>query len=324
MPESNIVLPSKPKAVKDEDSKGVFEIEGLYPGYGHTLGNSLRRIVLSSLPGTAITSLKIKGVDHEFSTISGISEDVLTIILNLKKLRFKMLSDEPQTITLSVKGEKEVTGKDIKLPGQLELHNADEHIATVTDSNTTLEIEAVVEEGIGYQSKESLQTEKVDVGQIAIDATFTPVRRANYDVENMRVGNRTDYNRLRLTIETDGSITAKEALEKSIEIMIHQLKAIVGFKEDEPVSEITPTEPSESEQELMETPEDQEDILKTRVEDLNLSVRTMKALNTASIRTVGGLARKAEDDLLELDGLGAKGITEIKRVLSNFGLTLKQ
>jgi DNA-directed RNA polymerase subunit alpha len=140
----------------------------------------------------------------------------------------------------------------------------------------------------------------------------------------MRVGNRTDYNRLRLTIETDGSITAKEALEKSIEIMIHQLKAIVGFKEDEPVSEITPTEPSESEQELMETPEDQEDILKTRVEDLNLSVRTMKALNTASIRTVGGLARKAEDDLLELDGLGAKGITEIKRVLSNFGLTLKQ
>lgn len=326
MLDNHIALPSKPRVILEEENKGVFEIEGLYPGYGHTLGNSIRRIVLSSLPGAAITSLKINNVAHEFSTLDGVMEDILMIILNLKKLRFKMLSDEPQTITISAKGEKEITGKDIKLPGQLELYNPDERIATLTSSSATFEMEAVVEGGLGYVSKEALQKDKVDVGMIAIDATFTPVRRVNYEVENMRVGNRTDYNKLIISIETDGSISPREALEKSIATMIHQLKAVVGFKEEEEIEKVLSTAPAalESEVEVVGGTEAEEDILKTRVEDLNLSVRTMRALAGASIRTVGGLARKSEEDLLSIDGLGAKGITEIKRVLSNFGLTLKQ
>jgi len=319
MPESNIVLPSKPKIVQEEGTKGVFEIEGLYPGYGHTLGNSLRRIILSSLPGAAITSLRIDGVPHEFSTIPGVLEDVLTIILNLKKLRFKILSDEPQHISISAKGEREITAGDLKLTGQLEIHNSKEHIATLTDKNATLNFEAVVERGLGYQNKESLGKERVDAGMIVLDATFTPVRRVNYEVENMRVGNRTDFNRLRIAIETDGSIAPREALEKAIEIMIHQLKAIIGFKEEEPLLSNQSEDDGAS-----NTTQNPEDILKTRIEDLNLSVRTMKALSAASIRTVGGLTRKGEDDLLEIDGLGAKGITEIKKILANFGLTLKQ
>ena len=322
MSEAKIVLPSKPKVIADEKTKGVFEIEGLYPGYGHTLGNSLRRIILSSLSGASITSLKIKGVDHEFSTIPGVLEDMIVVILNLKKLRFKLLTNEPQTITISAKGQREITGKDIKLPGQVELHNPEQHIATLSTKDAVFEFEATVEEGLGYQNKETLQKDKVEVGTIAIDATFTPVRRVNYEVENMRVGNRTDFNRLRIVIETDGSVTPKEALEQSIQTMIHQLKAIVGFKEAEELDKVLHDASEEALKSELSN-DASEDVLKTRVEDLNLSVRAMKALSAASIRTVGGLARKSEDDLLSIDGLGAKGITEIKRVLSNFGLTLK-
>lgn len=325
MSDYNIVLPSKPKIISEEDNKGIYEIEGLYPGYGHTLGNSLRRIILSSLPGAAVTQVKINGADHEFSTLSGIKEDVLTIILNLKKVRFRLLTDEPQIVTLNVKDEKIITANDLTLPGQVEISNSNEYICTITDKNTELVIEATIEEGIGYMSKELLMKEKVDVGTIATDAIFTPVRRVNYEVSNMRVGNRTDFNKLKITIETDGTLTPKEALEKSITIMIQQLKAIIGFKEEE----ILPTA-EEISQELKEivamegeqsTPDS--DILKTRIEDLNLSVRTMKALSSAGIRTVGGLVRKTQEDLLVIEGLGAKGITEIKRVLSNFGLILK-
>ncbi|MAZ40923.1 DNA-directed RNA polymerase subunit alpha [bacterium] len=326
MPDYNIVLPSKPKITHEEGTKGVYEIEGLYPGYGHTLGNSLRRIILSSLPGAAITSVKIDGVDHEFSTLTGVKEDVLNIILNLKKVRFNMTVDEPQVIKLDIKGDKEVKAKDLTLPGQVEVGNPDEHILTVTSKDTHFVMEATIEKGLGYMPKEALSKEKVDIGMIALDATFTPVRRVNYEVENMRVGDRTDFNRLRLAIETDGTVSPKEALEKAIEIMIKQLKAIVGFKEEEPepaelAEEIKEELKGEAEA-MVEQPDD--DVLKTRIEDLSLSVRTMKALGNSGIRTIGGLVRKGEEDLLDVDGLGAKGITEIKRVLSNFGLTLKQ
>tara|TARA_Y100000310_G_scaffold345182_1_gene462433 strand:- start:2884 stop:3864 length:981 start_codon:yes stop_codon:yes gene_type:complete len=326
MPDHNIVLPSKPKIILEEQTKGVFEIEGLYPGYGHTLGNSLRRIILSSLPGAAVTSVKIEDVDHEFSTIRGIKEDVLNITLNLKKIRFKMLTDETQTATLSANGEGEVYAKDIKLPGQVEISNPDTYIAKITDKNTKLNIEIKINKGIGYMPKEMLSKDKVEIGTIAIDAIFTPVRRVNYEVENMRVGNRTDFNRLKITIETDGTLTAKEALEKSIEIMVQQLKAVIGFKEEEPENfsdELITEKMKEEIAQEAEAAQPDSDVLKNRVEDLNLSVRTMKALAAASIRTIGGLARKSEDDLLSIEGLGAKGITEIKRVLSNFGLTLK-
>jgi DNA-directed RNA polymerase subunit alpha len=324
MPDYTIILPSKPRVVVEEGNKGVFEIDGLYPGYGHTLGNSLRRIILSSLPGASIVSIKIDGVSHEFSTIEGIKEDVITLILNLKKVRFKMASDEAQTVNLSVKGPKEVTAGDITVGGQIEVLNPDSHIASVT-GKVNLDVELRVEKGLGFIPKEVIQKEKVDIGTIAVDAIFTPIRRVSYEVENMRVGDKTNHNRLRISIETDGTLTPREALSRSIEIMIFQLKAIVDFKEPEPVVEpTTSTRESKGEDKEENKTEDFTDVLKTRVDSLDLSTRTLNALTAANIRTLGGLARKKREDLLEVEGIGEKGISEIKKVLNKFGLNLKE
>lgn len=316
MSDYTIVLPSKPKIVSEVDFSGSYEIDGLYPGYGHTLGNSLRRIILSSLPGTAVTAVKISGIPHEFSVIPGIKEDAITILLNLKRIRFDVVSDEAQTLTLKVKGAKEVTAGDIKLPGGVTVLNPEHVIATITDKNAELEMEIKVEKGLGFIAKEVLEKNRVDIGQITLDAIFTPVRRVSYEVENMRVGDRTDFNRLRIFIETDGTITPKAALEKSIETMISQLKAIVGFKEEDIIM------PSGIKEEDLKESSD-EDSLKTRIDTLDLSARTQNALANANIRTVGGLARKKEKDILEIEGLGAKGLTEIKETLASFGITLK-
>jgi len=326
MSEYKIIMPSKPRVVLEEGNKGVFEIDGLYPGYGHTLGNSLRRIILSSLPGASLTSIKIDGVTHEFQTLDGLKEDVIVIILNLKKVRYKMLSDEPQTVTVSIKGPKEVTAKDIKTGGQVEVLNPELHIAEVT-GKVNLSIEMKVEKGLGFIPKEIFQKDKVDVGTIAVDAIFTPVRRVSYEVENMRVGDKTNHNRLRVAIETDGTLTPREALSRSIEIMINQLKAIIGFKE--------PEEPEESLEDAKEDKEGKDggsddkkvpnlpEVLKTRTDSLDISTRTLNALNGASIRTLGGLTRKKREDLLEVEGIGEKGVAEIKKALSGFGLSLK-
>ncbi len=324
MPEYTIIMPSKPRVVEEVGNKGVFEIDGLYPGYGHTLGNSLRRIILSSLPGASLTSIKIEGISHEFSTIEGIKEDVIVMILNLKKVRFKMASDEPQTVTLSIKGPKTVTASDIKTSGQVEILNGDMFIAEVT-GKINLNIEMKVEKGLGFISKEAFQKDKVDIGTIAVDAIFTPIRRVSYEVENMRVGDKTNHNRLRISLETDGTLTPREALSRSIEIMIMQLKAIVDFKE--PEEEVVEKKPSKSE--AKEDSDDKKDddftdVLKTRIDSLDLSTRTLNALTAANIRTLGGLARKKREDLLEVEGIGEKGITEIKKVLSKFGLNLKE
>ncbi len=319
MADYTIILPSKPKIVSEEAMVGVYEIEGLYPGYGHTLGNSLRRIILSSLPGVAITSVKINGVSHEFSVLDGVKEDVITILLNLKRIRMRFSTDEAQTISFKIKGQKEIKASDLELPGQVEVLNPDQHIATITDKNTTLEIEMKAEKGLGFIQKEVLQKERVDIGHIALDAIFTPIKRASYEVENMRVGDRTDFNKLKLLIETDGTITPNEALTKSIEIMINQLKAIVGFKEEEVVM----TSAMPKEEDRGNKSEIDPEILKTRVESLDLSSRTQNALSNGNIRTLGGLARKKEKDLLDVEGLGTKGILEIKKVLGEFGITLK-
>jgi len=330
MPEYKIIMPSKPRIVLEEGNKGVFEIDGLYPGYGHTLGNSLRRIILSSLPGASITSIKIDGVTHEFQTMEGIKEDVIVVILNLKKARFKMLSDEPQTVNLSIKGPKEVTAADIKAGGQVEILNPELHIAEVT-GKINLDIEMKIEKGLGFISKEVFQKDKVDVGTIAVDAIFTPIRRVSYEVENMRVGDKTNHNRLRISIETDGTLTPREALSQSIEIMINQLKAIIDFKEPEILSEeLPPMRDGSTEEADNNSNEDEKkgsdfaDALKTRTDSLDLSTRTLNALTAANIRTLGGLARKKREDLLEVEGIGEKGITEIKKVLNKFGLNLKE
>jgi len=324
----NIILPSKPKIISEKGFTGVYEIDSLYPGYGHTLGNSLRRIILSSLQGTAITVVKIDGVQHEFSTLEGLKEDIVMLLLNLKKIQFKMITDEPQEVTIDIKGPKVVTAKDAKIPGQIEILNEEQYLCETTGKNTALNIVLRIEKGLGYVPKEVLQKDKVEIGTIVLDAVFTPIKRVNYEVENMRVGDRTDYNKLKIFIETDGTLLPREALEESITIMIEQLKAIVGFKEEKEQEE-----PKEQEDDYVEentlTQESithdvlDKDFLKTRIDTLEFSTRTANALTKANIRTIGGLIRKNVNDLLQLEGLGEKGIEEIQSVLTKFGATLK-
>ncbi len=326
MSDLQIILPSKLSVVSEDTTKGVYEIDGLYPGYGHTLGNSLRRIILSSLPGAAITSLKIEGVDHEFSVVDGVKEDVITMLLHLKQVRFRLNSDEPQTVTLSVKGPKTVTASDITATGQVEVLNKDLYIAELT-GKATLNIEMTIQKGLGFVAKDMHKKEKTEIGAIAVDAIFTPIRRVAYEVENMRVGDNTNHNRLRMTIETDGTLTAREALENAISIMIDQLHAIAGFTQKKVTAQV------EEESELPQATSKKEssssegeftDILKTRIDTLDLSTRTLNSLMGANIRTIGGVARKKREDLLEIEGIGEKGIQEIKKVLSNYGITLKE
>ena len=325
MSDLNIILPSKLSIVKEEGTKGVYEIDGLYPGYGHTLGNSLRRIILSSLTGSAITSIKISGVEHEFSVIDGVKEDVITILLHLKQIRFRLNTDEPQTVKLEVKGPKQITASDIQVTGQVEVLNGDLYIAEVTGKNA-LSIEMTVEKGLGFISKEMHQKTKNEVGVISLDAIFTPIRRVAYEVENMRVGDKTNHNRLRMTIETDGTLSPREALEKAITIMVEQLQAIVGFTiSHRTVTKETSKEDDKEDKQGEEKGEANEftDILKTRIDTLDLSTRTLNALTGANIRTIGGVARKKKEDLLEIEGIGDKGIQEIKKILGGYGITLK-
>lgn len=326
MSDLNIILPSKLSVVSEDALKGVYEIDGLYPGYGHTLGNSLRRIILSSLPGAAITSVKISGADHEFSVIEGVKEDVITILLHLKQIRFSLSTDTPQTVTLSVKGPKLVTAGNISTTGQVEVLNKDLYICELT-SKKELTIEINIEKGLGFVPKDVHQKNKTEIGSIAVDAIFTPIRRVAYEVENMRVGDKTNHNRLRMILETDGTVSPREALERSIVIMTQQLEAIVGFSIRKSADVSTDEASSESESTSKEkTSEGSEftDMLKTRIDTLDLSTRTLNALACANIRTIGGIARKKKEDLLEIEGIGEKGITEIKKVLSVYGITLKE
>lgn len=228
-----IQLPSEVKVVSKENRKAVFEITPLYPGYGVTVGNSLRRVLLSSLDGAAIVSIKIKGVSHEFSTIPGVMEDVMEIIMNLKKVRMKLLTDGPALLKLKIKGEKKVTAEDIEATSEIEIINKDQHIATMTDKKGELEMEMTVEKGIGYEPAEQRQKEKLSVGMITIDAIFSPVEAVNFSVENIRVGQRTDYNKVILDITTDGTISPEEALYKSSQILIQHFQTI-GGSEPEP------------------------------------------------------------------------------------------
>jgi len=306
-----ILLPKSPKVVDKKDNWARIEIGGLYPGYGLTIGNSLRRVLLSSLEGVAITQAKIKGVQHEFSTIPGVLEDVVTIMMNLKKARFKMHGEGPQKATLKAKGEKKISGKDLKLPSQIELANKDCHIASLTSKNAELEMEITVEKGVGYEPVERRKREgKLEIGTIPVDAIFTPVRKVSYRTENMRVGERTDFDKLTLEVETDGSVDPMRALSEAADILIKHFSLITEEKkEDKP--------------EKKEDSEEKEDFSKIKVEDLGLSSRTESVLQDNNIKTVGGILRKKEDDLLNLSGMGDKGIKEIKKALKKYSLELK-
>jgi len=320
-----IQLPSKPKVVTEEGNRTVFEIEGLYPGYGQTIGNSLRRILLSSLEGAVMTSVKIEGVGHEFSTIENVMEDVVDLILNLKQMRFKLHEPGPFTIKLSAKGERQVFGKDFDTPSQVEIVTEDVHIATLTSKRAHLTMEAVVDSGRGFLPTEGRTKEKVEIGTIALDASFSPVRAVNYSVEDMRVADRTDYNRLRIDIETDGSITPREAFGKAAEILVNQFAELAqGFEMAMPAVSRVSSSMKEKEEASEEHEGEEEEVFKTKLDTLKISSRTLNVLREAGIKTVGGIARKREETLREIEGLGDKGIQEIKKAIGNFGITLKQ
>lgn len=312
------------KIVSEEGNRGVYDIEGLYPGYGHTIGNSIRRVLLSSLRGSAITSVKIKGASHEFSTLEGVPEDVVEIILNLKQVRFKMSGEGPYQAELSIKGEKEVYARDIKTPGELEVVNGDLRIAALTSKNAGLEIELEVSSGFGYQTVESRKKDKVDIGTIALDASFSPVRLVNFEVENMRIGDRTDYNKVRFTIETDGSIRSQEALIEAAKILTQQFTALGGIAKEEEMNREVPEKSRSLNLDTDDLPYE-EKAGHIKVEDLKLSNRTYNALQKAGYMTVGELIKRSENEMRDgVRGLGDKGIVEIKKALGNLGLTFKQ
>lgn len=221
-----ISYPQKPKVIEQKGNWAKFEIEALYPGYGVTIGNSLRRVLLSSLSGAAVTRFKIKNVPHEFSTIPGVFEDVILIMQNLKQMRFKLHGDEPQKAFLKIKGDKKIKGSDFEFPSQIELINEDCPIATLTQKNAELEMEIQVERGTGYLPCEKDNKEKSDIGSIPLDAIFTPVKRVSMKVENMRVGKRTDFDRLFLEIETDGTMTPQEAILGASDILVNHFAII--------------------------------------------------------------------------------------------------
>jgi DNA-directed RNA polymerase subunit alpha len=245
-------LPQQPKIIKKEANSAVIEIDSLYPGYGTTLGNAIRRVLLSSIPGSAITTVKITGVDHEFSTMSGVLEDVIHVLLNLKQIRFKLFKEESVTIKLSVKGEKKVTAGDFEVSGgEIEIVNPDLYIATLTDKKSSLEIEAEVSPGVGYEPIERRRKDKLPIGSIAVDAIYTPIRKIKFTVENMRVGDRTDFNKLVFDIETDGSIRPEVAFKKAIDILDEHIRIIdeIEIPEEEPVVETKKTKKAKKSEE---------------------------------------------------------------------------
>lgn len=312
-----ISLPLAPKVIEKKGNQAIFEIEALYPGYGVTIGNALRRVILSSLPGAAITQIKIKGVQHEFSTIPGVMEDIVMLILNLKQMRFKVFADEPQIVTLKVKGEVEAKGSDFASSSTCEVASPNVHIATLTDKKADLEIEAQVEKGMGFLPVEARKAGKLEIGQLPIDAIFTPIRKVSIHVENMRVGERTDFDKLTLVIETDGTISPEKALADSIDILIKQFGFLgENFEAKEEMPKIAKAEKKAEEAE--------EDTLKTKLEDLKISTRTLNALTEAGITTVGKIIKKTESGLLEVEGMGGKGIDEIKKALKKLKIGLKE
>lgn len=308
-----IPLPLIPKITQINKNKSVFQIEALYPGYGVTIGNALRRVLLGSLNGAAVTEAKIKGAQHEFSTLDGVLEDVIMISQNLKKLRFKIFEGDVQTTTLKVKGEKEVKGSDFKLPTQLKLANPDVHIATLTSAKSEIEIEIKVERGRGYELKDARKKQKSEIGTISLDAIFTPIKNVSAQVENMRVGDRTDYDKLNLEIETDGTIAPEEAFNEACQILIKHFSLFVE----------KPQPASLAGGEVAGEKSEESDATKTKIEDMDLSNRTINALVGNSIKTAGGIIKKNEKSLLELEGMGEVGIKEIKKALKKLGLELK-
>ncbi|HPD89744.1 MAG: DNA-directed RNA polymerase subunit alpha [Anaerovoracaceae bacterium] len=297
----------------DEDANyGKYVVEPLERGYGTTLGNSLRRILLSSLPGAAVTSVKIDGILHEFSTIPGVKEDVTEIILNLKKLAVRLNGEQTKRVIINAVGPKEVTAADIIADVDVEIHNEDLHIATLED-NATLVMEINLSRGRGYVSAEQNKTEGMPIAVIPVDSIFTPVTKVNFMVDNTRVGHITDYDRLTLELWTDGSITPDEGVSIGAKIMQEHLNLFIELTDSTEAMEI-----------MIEKEEDQkEKALEMTIEELELSVRSFNCLKRAAINTVEELTHKTEEDMMKVRNLGKKSLDEVKHKLEELGLGLK-
>jgi len=320
-----VSLPQKPKYSKLGENLGKIEIEACHPGFGTTIGNTLRRILLSSLPGAAIVSIKVEGVSHEFSTLPAVKEDLIQIILNLKKVRFRVHRDEPVKLTLKEKGAKKITAAHIQCPADVEVVNKEMPIAEITDKKGQIEMEIEVQKGLGYVPVEQQEREKKEIGLIAIDAIFTPVKRVNYVIENMRVGKRTDFDKITFEIETDGSITPEEAFRQAVRIAIDQFEAVkeIDTGERKVEEEKTPKKASEKKTEKEVSGSKEKESLAIEITSIPFSTRTQNVLEKASIKTVADLVSLSEEELLSLEGMGEKGIKEIKKAIGNLGLTLK-
>ena len=299
--------------LSDDDTYGKFSVEPLERGYGITLGNSLRRILLSSLPGAAVTSVKIEGVLHEFSTVPGVAEDVVEIILNLKKIAAKLYSEEPKLVRIEKKGEGEVTAADIIGDADVEILNPDLHIATLS-KDAELNMEIVFEKGRGYVSSDKNKKQEQPIGTIPIDSSFTPVRKVNYDVTDTRVGQVIDYDKLTMEVWTDASLSPEEAVSLAAKILNEHLNLFINLTEHASTVEIM-VEKEENKKEKM---------LEMSIEELELSVRSSNCLRRANINTVEQLTQKSEEDMMKVRNLGKKSLNEIKRKLAEIGLGLRQ
>ena len=294
-----------------DNSYGKFVVEPLERGYGQTLGNSLRRVLLSSLPGYAVTSIKIAGVQHEFSTIPGVKEDVTEIVLNVKSIIVKLNCDGPKTVYIEAKGEGVVTAGDIKADAEVEIINPDQRIATLgPDGSLTMEL--VIDKGRGYISADKNKSPSMPIGTIPVDSIYTPVLKVNYTVENTRVGNQTDFDKLTIEVWTDKTIAAKEALSYGASILCEHFKT---FTELSGEGELPPviSEPEEKEPDTK---------LNTTIEELDLSVRSFNCLKRANINTVADLVNKTEDEMIKVRNLGRKSLEEVKLKLQTMGLSL--
>lgn len=295
---------------KSKDDIAVITLEPLESGFGHTIGNSLRRTMLTSLTGAAITSVKISGVQHQFSTIPGVIEDVIQIILNLKKVRVKLYSDKPIHIKIAKSGAGEVKASDIDTMGNGEVGNPDAHIATISDPKAKLNIEMTVELGTGYISSE--ERKMTEIGVLPVDAIFSPVQSVNYTVDQTRVGRRTDFDKLTLEIKTDGTMTALEAVNKAAQILSNQFKQVYD------PAEVAATEETSAPSFVTD------DVLKASVEELDLPVRITNALKAIEVDTIGKLTTVSPSQLMKAKNLGAKSLGLISEKLAERGLNLSE
>lgn len=300
----NIHTPGIVKVEDHSKESATFTVEPLHSGYGMTLGNSLRRVLLSSISGAAVTAFKVEGASHEFTTIKGVKEDIVDIMLSLKGIRFRVFGDDAQTLRITKKGKGTVTAKDIALNADVEVVNPDHIIATIDDDKANFVMDIVVETGRGYRTIEEGTAKKAS-DMIAVDAIFGPVSRVRYKVENTRVGQMTDLDKLLITIDTDASITPRDAFEEAAAILVNQYTALAGQTRIEaaPPANVTSTNVNESD----ETPE-----LMTPIEDLNLSARTTNALINNDIHTLRDLFALSDIELRELKGFGSKALDEVK------------